>query len=81
MLPLTFDDLAGYDRTQEGDVISLTGVDGNDLQAGKQVTMEVVPKQGDRWTAKLNHSYHAHQISRLRHGSALNFIKKSLLGV
>ncbi|CEI41879.1 putative aconitate hydratase [Fusarium venenatum] len=79
MFPLTFADSQDYDRITEGDVISLLGVDGSDLQPGKQVTMEVKTKDGSLWTAPLNHSYHAHQIKWLRAGSALNYIKRSTL--
>jgi aconitate hydratase len=80
MFPLTFADPADYDKNKEGDVISLLSVDGTDLRPAKQVTMEVLAKDGSRWTALLNHSYHAHQIEWLRAGSALNFVKRTLLG-
>lgn len=75
MLPLTFDDTADYDRIQEGDKVSLLDVDRGQLESGRQVTMEVTQKDGNRWRARLNHSYHAHQIEWLRAGSALNYIK------
>ncbi|KAM0490363.1 hypothetical protein ACHAP8_011638 [Fusarium lateritium] len=81
MFPLTFVDSQDYNKITEGDVISLLGVDRYDLQPGKQVTMEVKTKDGGRWTAQLNHSYHAHQIEWLRAGSALNYIKRSTLQV
>ncbi|KAJ3540162.1 hypothetical protein NM208_g5186 [Fusarium decemcellulare] len=77
MFPLTFADPQDYEKIVEGDVISLLDVDGSDLQPGKQVTMEVKAKDGRRWTAQLNHSYHAHQIEWLKAGSALNYIKRS----
>ncbi|KAF7555151.1 hypothetical protein G7Z17_g2340 [Cylindrodendrum hubeiense] len=80
MLPLTFDDLADYDKIKEGDTISLLGVDDGELQPGKQVTMVIVSKDGSQWTATLNHSYHANQIEWLRAGSALNYIKRVTLG-
>ncbi|KAF4466227.1 aconitate hydratase 1 [Fusarium albosuccineum] len=79
MFPLTFADPQDYDKIVEGDVISLLDADGSDLRPGKQVTMEVKAKDGSRWTAQLNHSYHAHQIEWLRAGSALNYIKRSTL--
>ncbi|KAJ9150397.1 hypothetical protein NKR23_g3669 [Pleurostoma richardsiae] len=79
MLALTFDSIADYDKIKEEDVISLLDADDGDLQPGKQVTMEVVSKDGSRWQAKLNHSYHKHQIDWLRAGSALNYIKRASL--
>ncbi|KAM0212649.1 hypothetical protein ACHAQI_004605 [Fusarium lateritium] len=80
MFPLTFADPEDYDRIQEGDVISLLGVDGSALEPDKQVTMQVSTKDGKQWTAQLNHSYHSHQLQWLRAGSALNFVKKTILG-
>ncbi|KAI7759167.1 hypothetical protein LZL87_013372 [Fusarium oxysporum] len=80
MFPLTFADPLDYDRIQEGDVISLLDVDGDALQPEKQVTMKVVNKDGAEWTVQLNHSYHAHQLAWLRAGSALNHVKKTILG-
>lgn len=78
MLPLTFDDTADYDRISDGDRISLIGVEDGELQPGKQVTMRVHKTDGSTWDAQLNHSYHAGQLSWLRAGSALNYIKASL---
>ncbi|KAM5347539.1 hypothetical protein ACJ41O_007363 [Fusarium nematophilum] len=80
MLPLTFVDPADYDRIRRGDVVSLLDVDGDELQPGKKVTMEVLTEDGRRWTTELSHSYHAHQIEWLRAGSALNYIKRATLG-
>ncbi|CAG7559050.1 unnamed protein product [Fusarium equiseti] len=80
MFPLTFVDPADYDKIQEGDIVSLLGVDGSALEPDKQVTMQVSTKDGKQWTAQLNHSYHSHQLEWLRAGSALNFVKKTILG-
>jgi aconitate hydratase len=80
MFPLTFEDPADYDKIQEGDVISLLGVDGSALEPDKQVTMQVSTKDGKQWRAQLNHSYHSHQLEWLRAGSALNCVKKAILG-
>ncbi|RAL10933.1 aconitase-domain-containing protein [Aspergillus homomorphus CBS 101889] len=74
MLSLTFDDPATYDRIAEGDRITLVGVEDGELQPGSQVVMQVTPREGQVWEAKLNHSYHAGQIAWLRAGSALNYI-------
>ncbi|KAI0486363.1 aconitase family-domain-containing protein [Xylaria cf. heliscus] len=78
MLALTFDDPDDYERIRQGDVISLLDVEEGQFQPNKQVTMEVEGNDGSIWTAKLNHTYHTHQINWLRAGSALNHIKKSL---
>jgi aconitate hydratase len=79
MLPLAFNDPADYDFIREGDRITLIGVEDGDFQPGSQVTMQVKPREGDSWEATLNHSYHAGQIRWLRAGSALNYIKATLL--
>ncbi|EEY21575.1 aconitate hydratase [Verticillium alfalfae VaMs.102] len=80
MLPLTFDDPVDYDKIIEGDTVSLIAVDEGQLEPGKPVTMKVRRRDGSAWTAQLNHSYHAHQISWLRAGSALNHMKNTVLG-
>jgi aconitate hydratase len=79
MLPLTFDDPADYDLIREGDRITLIGVEDEDFHPRSLVTMQIKPQRGDSWEAKLNHSYHAGQIPWLRAGSALNYIKATLL--
>ncbi|ETS86965.1 Aconitate hydratase [Pestalotiopsis fici W106-1] len=79
MLPLTFADPADYDRISPGDSITLLGAQDGEMQPGKQVTMEVRTAKGTKWTAMLNHSYHAHQILWLRAGGALNHVKQLML--
>ncbi|OOF96473.1 hypothetical protein ASPCADRAFT_396048 [Aspergillus carbonarius ITEM 5010] len=78
MLPLMFRDSADYDRVQEGDRITLIGVEDGELQPGSEVTMRVTPRQGEIWEAPLSHSYHAGQLPWLRAGSALNHIKATV---
>lgn len=78
VLPLTFIDPAGWNRINEGDTITLLGVEDGELQSGKQVTMRVETRDGETWTTRLNHSYHSHQIPWLRAGSALNHVKQTL---
>lgn len=77
MLPLTFDNLADYDKIKEGDTVSLFGVREEEMEPGKQVRMLVTRKDGSTWDARLNHSYHTGQLRWLRAGSALNQIKNS----
>ncbi len=79
MLALTFADPADWDRVCEGDSITLLGVEDGEMQPGEQVQMQVTPRVGERWTAALDHSYHAHQIRWLRAGSALNYIKETFV--
>ncbi|KAJ5714846.1 uncharacterized protein N7483_012027 [Penicillium malachiteum] len=79
MLPLTFQDIADYDRILEGDRIFLVGVEDGEFQPGVPVIMRVRSKDGNGWEALLNHSYHSGQIAWLRAGSALNHIKDTLI--
>ncbi|GJC84295.1 putative aconitate hydratase, mitochondrial [Colletotrichum liriopes] len=79
MLPLTFSDPGDYAKIKDGDCINLLDVEDGELQPRKQVTMEVVTKEGSRWKTKLNHSYEMNQIEWLRAGSALNYIKRVAL--
>ncbi|GAP83340.1 putative aconitate hydratase 1 [Rosellinia necatrix] len=78
MLALTFDKPDDHGHILEGDTISLLDVEEGQLRPNKQVTMEVKRKDGNKWAAKLNHTYHEHQIRWLRAGSALNYIKQSI---
>lgn len=79
VLALTFADAADYDRIQEGDTISLPGVDDGEMRPSEPVLMVVRSKDGSEWSAELRHSYHARQIEWLRAGSALNYIKANTL--
>lgn len=79
MLALTFSNPYDYDRIKKNDVIKLEDVEDGHFQSGKQVTMVVTTREGLRWTTKLDHSYHEHQITWLRAGSALNHIKETML--
>lgn len=79
MLPLTFENAADYGKIQNGDVISVLGVKEGEFQRGVQVTMVVKTLSGDEWRAKLNHTFHAHQILWLRAGDALNHFKSTAL--
>ncbi|KAF2137190.1 uncharacterized protein K452DRAFT_278801 [Aplosporella prunicola CBS 121167] len=79
MLPMTFDDPATYDRIEEGDKVSVLGVEDSEMMPSKPVTMRVARVDGGIWEAQLNHSYHSGQIEWLRDGSALNHIKNRFL--
>lgn len=80
MLPLTFANPATYDKIAQGDRITLVGIEEGEMQPGQQVGLRVETKNGDVWEAKLNHSYSERQIRWLRAGSALNYIKETMVG-
>lgn len=73
VLALTFANAKDYDKIQEDDLISLTGL--GDLAPGKNVKMTVKHKDGSSETIELKHSYNAEQLNWFRAGSALNLIR------
>ena len=74
MLGLTFANEADYDLIQEDDTFNF--VDLNEFAPDKQLTLEIVHKDGSSDTIKLNHTYNKAQIDWYNEGSALNLIKK-----
>lgn len=74
MLALTFADAGDYDRLSGQDAVSLVGL-GN-LRPGKAVTMEITPRKGEKWSARLNHTFNDEQIAFFRAGSALNLSRQ-----
>jgi len=74
MLGLTFANEADYDLIQEND--SFKFIDLNEFAPGKQLTLEIMHKDGSKDTIKLNHTYNSGQIEWFNEGSALNLIKK-----
>jgi aconitate hydratase len=74
MLALTFANESDYDLIQEDDTFNF--LDLNTFAPGKQLTLEVVHKDGSKDSIKLNHTYNAAQITWYNEGSALNLIKK-----
>jgi len=73
MLGLTFANEADYDKIREDDTFNF--VDLSTFAPKKQLTLEVVHKDGSKENIKLNHTYNAQQIDWFRAGSALNLIK------
>jgi aconitate hydratase len=73
ILALTFSDPADYDKVQETDRISITGLKG--LAPGRPVTCTVTHADGTTETLQLNHTFNASQIEWFRAGSALNLMK------
>ena len=51
-------------------------MDIKDFAPEKQITLEIVHKDGSKDTIKLNHTYNQSQIEWYNEGSALNVIKR-----
>ncbi len=73
MLGLTFATESDYNKVKEDDTFNF--IDLNEFAPGKQLTLEIVHKDGTKDLLKLNHTYNAQQIDWFRAGSALNLIK------
>jgi len=74
MLGLTFVNPADYDKVQENDTISITGL--TDFKQGKNLRMNLKHADGSTDSFELAHTYNAEQIVWFKEGSALNLIKK-----
>lgn len=72
MLGLTFANEADYDLILEDDTFNF--LDLNEFSPDKQLTLEVVHKDGSKDVIKLNHTYNDAQIAWYKAGSALNLI-------
>ena len=73
ILALTFKDPADYDRIQEDDLISITGLE--ELSAGKPVTCILHHSDQTEEVISLQHSYIESQLEWFRSGSALNILR------
>ena len=74
MLGLTFANEADYDLIQEDDTFNF--VDIAAFAPDKQLTLEILHKDGSKDTIKVNHTYNQSQIDWFNEGSALNVIKR-----
>ncbi|SDB44839.1 aconitase [Flavobacteriaceae bacterium MAR_2010_188] len=74
MLGLTFANESDYDLIQEDDTFNF--IDLNEFAPDKQLTVEIVHKDGLRDLIKVNHTYNDAQIAWYNEGSALNLIKR-----
>ena len=74
LLPLTFQDVADYDRIREDDRISLTGL--MDLAPGRPVACTVHHSDGTAESLNLDHSFGAPEIEWFKEGSALNLFHR-----
>ena len=73
VLALTFANTADYEKVQDGDEISVTGLAG--LAPGKPLTVVLKHRDGKSDSITANHSYNAEQIQWFKAGSALNLMK------
>ncbi|MCE5204971.1 MAG: aconitate hydratase [Porphyromonadaceae bacterium] len=74
MLALTFVNKDDYNKVQEQDKISVTGITG--FAPGKNLTIELLHPDGSRDSFEASHTYNEQQIAWFRAGSALNAMKK-----
>ncbi|HEX9285340.1 MAG TPA: aconitate hydratase, partial [Nitrospirales bacterium] len=70
ILPLTFADPKDYDKIEQNDRISVTGLQA--LAPGKPVAVTIHKADGKDITMQTNHSLTAQQIAWFKAGSALN---------
>ena len=75
ILPLTFADPADYDKVQEDDRFSITGLAG--LAPGKQLQVALKHGDGSSESFLVDHTMTDEQIAWFKAGSALNKIKAS----
>ena len=71
ILPLVFTDPGDYDKIQETDRISVTGL--KDLAPGKNIAAEIKRRDGMVFNIFLRHSLSEDQIKWFRAGSSLNY--------
>ena len=74
LLALTFEQHDDYDKVQEGDRISLTGL--KDLAPGKLVDCTLRHSDGSSETLKLCHTLNEPQIEWFKAGTALNLVRQ-----
>ncbi len=73
LLPLTFEDAADYDKVQETDRISLTGL--KELAPGKPVKATLHHADGSSEDLDLHHTMNPTQIEWFKAGAALNLLR------
>ncbi|MCK9159377.1 MAG: aconitate hydratase, partial [Bacteroidaceae bacterium] len=74
MLALTFVDKSDYDKIQEHDLLSVTGLTA--FEQDKHLTVIAKHEDGSKDTFEVQHTYNEQQIAWFRAGSALNSRKK-----
>jgi aconitate hydratase len=76
MLAVTFVNKADYDKVQEDDTISVTGL--VSFAPGKCLTLTLEHKNGSTESFEVQHSYNEAQIAWFKAGGALNLISKTI---
>lgn len=74
MIPLTFSDVADYDKIQPSDKITINGLD--TFTPGVPLTATLHHIDGSSEDIVLNHTFNANQIEWFKAGSALNRMKE-----
>jgi aconitate hydratase len=74
VLALTFANPADYDKIQQNDRLSITGL--TTLAPGKNVTLVVKHENGTSENISLKHTYNDEQIKWFKAGSALNLLRQ-----
>jgi len=74
MLPLTFSDVADYDKIQPSDKITINGLD--TFAPGNPLTATLKHADGSSEDIVLNHTFNSNQIEWFKSGSALNRMKE-----
>ena len=74
MLALTFCNKDDYNKVQEDDRISLTGL--KDFAPGSKLTVTLKHKDGTEDSFQVEHTYNDTQIAWFKAGSALNYAAK-----
>lgn len=75
MLALAFVNKEDYDKVQERDKISVTGL--KEFAPGKNLTVELLHPDGSKDIFEAAHTYNEQQIAWFKAGSALNAMRKS----
>ena len=78
VLALTFADPSNYDKILESDRITINGV--GSITPGKPLSITLAHEDGSSDTFEVNHTLSEEQIGWFMAGSALNKIKKDLVG-
>ena len=73
LLPLTFEKPEDYDRIEEDDRLSITGLAG--LAPGQKLTLVIRHANGSKDQVELRHSLNAEQVEYFKAGSALNLLR------
>jgi len=78
MLALTFSDKADYDKIQEDDTMSVTGL--KTFAPGVPLTVVLTHMNGNTENISVNHTYNEQQIEWFKAGGALNVIRSEIKG-